>query len=127
LNEPFDVGARAILIRARLVGPNGVAEPLLALDTGATTTWINTEILRGIGCEILPDAERAFITTAIGIERIPKVPVHRVEAIGQKRDSMLVLAGNLPPTAGIDGLLGLDFLRRHRLVVDFRKGRISLT
>ncbi len=32
----------------------------------------------------------------------------------------------LPPSAGVDGLLGLDFFRGERLTVDFRTGRLIL-
>ena len=37
-----------------------------------------------------------------------------------------VLAHTLPPSAGVDGLLGLDFVRGGRLTVDFRAGHVTL-
>jgi hypothetical protein len=37
-----------------------------------------------------------------------------------------VLAYTLPPSLGVDGLLGLDFLRGLNLTLDFREGRMSL-
>jgi hypothetical protein len=37
-----------------------------------------------------------------------------------------VLAHTLPPSAGVDGLLGLDFLRGQVLTVDFRSGRVTV-
>jgi hypothetical protein len=33
----------------------------------------------------------------------------------------------LPPGAGVDGLLGLDFLRGQSLTIDFRSGEITLS
>jgi hypothetical protein len=32
----------------------------------------------------------------------------------------------LPPSAGVDGLLGLDFLRGMRFTADFRAGALTL-
>ena len=37
-----------------------------------------------------------------------------------------LLAKALPPEAGVDGLLGLDFLRGHVLTLDFRTGVLTL-
>jgi hypothetical protein len=37
-----------------------------------------------------------------------------------------VLSHALPPTTGIDGLLGLDFLRGSVLTIDFQNGQIDL-
>ena len=32
----------------------------------------------------------------------------------------------LPPSAGVDGLLGLDFLRGQNLTIDFRAGQVTV-
>jgi hypothetical protein len=50
-----------------------------------------------------------------------------IAALGQQHTDLPVLAHTLPPTSGVDGLLGLDFLRRCRIVIDFRRGQIVLT
>jgi len=67
-----------------------------------------------------------LITTAERTTRVPKIPVDALEALGLRRSQLPVLAVPLPPTIGVDGLLGLDFLRDNRLTIDFRKGRIDL-
>jgi hypothetical protein len=36
------------------------------------------------------------------------------------------IAHTLPPTAPVDGLLGLDFVRSQQLTIDFRAGQIEL-
>jgi hypothetical protein len=38
-----------------------------------------------------------------------------------------VLSHALPPVAGVDGLLGLDFFRGQILTLDFRGGHITLS
>ena len=50
----------------------------------------------------------------------------RLSALGRHRLAFPVLAHSLPPVAGIDGLLGLDFLRGSVLTVDFQAATITL-
>jgi len=57
----------------------------------------------------------------------PLVIVSRLSALGQDRTSFPVLGHTLPPNAGIDGLIGLNFLRGQVLTIDFRNGQLSLT
>lgn len=52
--------------------------------------------------------------------------VQRVDALGYSEEQFPVMCHALPPSAQLDGLLGLDFLRRNRLVIDFQAGEISL-
>ena len=50
-----------------------------------------------------------------------------IRALGQERTNFPLLGHTLPPSASIDGLLGLDFLRGQVLNIDFRQGTISLS
>jgi hypothetical protein len=47
-------------------------------------------------------------------------------ALGLHQLGIRVLAFDLPQATGVDGLLGLDFLRDNVLTIDFRAGVISL-
>lgn len=49
-----------------------------------------------------------------------------IRALGQERVDFGVLGHTLPPSAGVDGLLGPDFLRGQSLTIDFRGGRVNL-
>jgi hypothetical protein len=49
-----------------------------------------------------------------------------MEALGQTRTHFPVIAHTLPPSAPVDGVLGLDFFRNQELTIDFRKGMITL-
>ena len=48
-------------------------------------------------------------------------------AMGQERSQFPVLVHTLPPSASVDGLLGLDFLREQIVKIDFQQGIISFT
>lgn len=62
-----------------------------------------------------------------GVVSIPLLTLDKLEALGQTQTSLTVQAHTLPASLSINGLLGLDFIRKQRLVVDFRTGQISLT
>jgi hypothetical protein len=42
------------------------------------------------------------------------------------RADLAILGHTLPPSAGIDGLLGLDFLRGQRVNIDLREGILTV-
>ncbi|MBM4032190.1 MAG: hypothetical protein FJ291_10435 [Planctomycetes bacterium] len=126
MSEEFDPAARAIVVGAQLWGPAGDTCATLALDTGATTTIVGWHIAALLGYSPAASGELEQLTTASGVEFVPKITVARLLAIGQERVQFPVLCHTLPPSARVDGLLGLDFLRGRRLVVDFRSGLLSL-
>lgn len=115
-----------ILTPARIEGPTGTAFVRLALDTGATTTLIRTAVLVSIGYDPTAAPEWIQMTTGSGVETAPRLRINRIVAIGCERAEFAVIAHTLPPSASVDGVLGLDFLREKRLVVDFVAGRVTL-
>jgi predicted aspartyl protease len=123
----FDRAQGLVLLAAELFGPAGSAVLRLALDTGATATLINVGHLVAVGYDPSLLSERLQVTTGSGVEFVPCVPVDRLSALGHERINFPILSHTLPSSAGIDGLLGLDFLRGQRLEIDFRSGRISLS
>jgi hypothetical protein len=52
--------------------------------------------------------------------------IARLNSLGCDRADLAILGHTLPPSAGVDGLLGLDFLRGQELNIDFRKGTVTL-
>jgi predicted aspartyl protease len=108
-------------------GPSGTGILRLALDTGATATVINTGMLVALGYDPALVPDRIQITTGSGVEFVPRIPLQKLVALGQERTNFPVLCHTLPPSAGIDGLLGLDFLRGQMLSIDFRTGTLMLT
>jgi hypothetical protein len=71
--------------------------------------------------------DRIQITTGSGIELVEIVRINKMVVLGKTITNFSILAHNLPPTAAVDGLLGLDFLRSRRLTLDFRRSTITLT
>ncbi len=123
----FNPTAGLVIVQAQLWGPVGSIVLRMALDTGATQTLINATPLVWVGYDPALSSERVQITTGCSIEFAPLVNIQRIGALGQVRGNLSVLCFTLPPSADIDGLLGLDFLRGQSLVVDFRLGEITLS
>ncbi len=127
MNEPFDPERGLIVVQAEVFGPSGSIILRMALDTGATGTMINVAPLAAIGYDPSLAPDRVQVTTGSGVEYAPRIPVARIKVLGEDRDQFPVLAHTLPPSASVDGLLGLDFLRGHIMGLDFRQGVIFFT
>jgi predicted aspartyl protease len=126
VTSSFDPRRGLIVVRAELDGPSGSAILRLALDTGATSTLVNAAMLVAIGYDPVLAADRVQVTTGSGVEFAPRVELQRLTALGQERFGFPVLGHTLPPSAGVDGLLGLDFFRDLSLTIDFRAGQLRL-
>jgi len=122
----FDPTQGLIIIPTRLHGLGRDTIVRLALDTGATSSMINWDIGVLLGYDPASSKERIQVTTGSSVEFAPRIAVKRVEALGMCRENFPVLCHTLPPSASVDGLLGLDFFRGVRLVVDLQKGIITL-
>lgn len=126
MSVPFDPQQGLIIVPSELLGPTGSAVLRLALDTGATGTVVNVGMLVAVGYDPALVPHRVQVTTGSGVEFAPRVTLSKLAALGQERHDFSVLGYTLPPSAGVDGLLGLDFLRGQSLTIDFRSGRVTL-
>ncbi|MBI3946962.1 MAG: clan AA aspartic protease [Armatimonadetes bacterium] len=127
MSVPFNPRRGLIVVTARIWGQRGDAVARLALDTGATSTVIRMELVRRIGYDPAAAAGHARVSTGSGAAHAPLFQLDRIEALEQQRGGLTVVAHNLPPWAPVEDVLGLDFLRGQKLVIDFRAGELSLT
>jgi hypothetical protein len=114
------------LFRPEFTAPPGPVIAQLALVTGATKTVINSSVLRLAGYDPAVPPERVRVTTGSGVEYAPRLTPESIEALEQQRADFSALSHTLPPSASVDGLLGLDFFRGHRLMIDLITGEIEL-
>lgn len=126
MSFPFNPKQGLIIIRAEFFGPSGSNILRLALDTDATGTLVNIGMLVAIGYDPALTANRIQVTTGSGVEYAPLITVDQIITLGQERINFPVLCHTLPPSASVDGLLGLDFLRDQYLTIDFRSGQLKL-
>ena len=126
MNFRFDPKLGLVIVKLELSGPFGDVILSVALDTGATGTLINQSRLIYVGYDPAAQSDRMQIVTGSGVEFVPRITVSKIAALGQERNDFPVLGHTLPPNAGVDGLLGLDFFRGRALNIDFRLGQINL-
>ncbi len=84
-------------------------------------------LLIAIGYDPALVPERMEIPTGSGVEFVPRITLSKIAALGQDRADFPILCHTLPPSAGVDELLGLDFFRTQTLTIDFRNGQITIS
>jgi predicted aspartyl protease len=126
----FDPSVSSIVVDLLVEAVDGQSSLVIpvVLDTGASLTILATDIMARLGYDPAnPDLDRQRIVTGSGVEYAPRTAVRSATAIGQKVANLDVLCHDLPSESGVDGLLGLNFLRHFKLTIRFRKGIIDLS
>jgi predicted aspartyl protease len=120
----FDPSDTLIIITARIWGPLGDDNVSLAFDTAATQTHVVPEFLEQIGYGPQHGDRITSITSAIGDEPGYMMPVTRFSALGFTLTNFRLHVHDLPETLGIQGLLGLSFLKQFNYEIRSAEGRI---
>lgn len=127
MSHAFNATAGLILVEAEISGPTGKVGATLILDTGATSTSLNENVLRSVGYDPSASTDVAQMATGTTVHTAPRLTTNRLSTLGRHSIELRVLAHRLPPQAAADGLLGLDIFRGLVLTIDFRAGRITFT
>jgi len=101
----------------------------LALDTAATHTTIDSNVLYLSGYDLRDSKGKYEIETANGIIIVERYDVEQLECLGIVKTNFEVqvydfLAHGI--TSEYDGVIGLNFLSGHKFCVDLSKGEISV-
>lgn len=125
---PFDPAAEAIWVPAHLFGPEGESILiLLVFDTGTPVTTINPEILKAVGFRKKKHARgKARFLGVVENKTCPLYPVPRLTVFGRSVDSLRVAACVLDKDHEVDGILGLDFIRKLVILLDFQNGELAM-
>jgi predicted aspartyl protease len=97
----------------------------MMLDTGAKYTIITPDVDRQLNLE-LQGARQVPVTTATRLEMAPLILVDQVDVYGLVLKQVETAVMDLPVALGVDGLLGMSFLKRCRLVLDTPKQALEL-
>ena len=120
----FDPAESLIIVTARIWGPRQTRPVSLALDTAATQTHIIPDVLDQLGYSPRHGDAITNVTFAIGDEPGYMMPVSKFSALGFTVADFRIHVHDLPPTLGIEGLLGLSFLRQFNYEIRSVEGRI---
>lgn len=67
------------------------------------------------------------MVTVSGFERAPQIAVEGFHCLGEEVRNFPVVCYNLPFNRYVDGLLGMDFLRRFDVAIHPRQGVIEIS
>lgn len=120
----FDPKTPSLIVDTYLEGKI-ILHAKFVLDTGASFMVIPWWIAAGLGLKIDPK-NLTPTTTASTVENVPLSMIPKVTSLDKTVRNVAYIIKDLPPEAGVDGLLGLSFLRNFRLSIDFKKGILKL-
>jgi len=113
-----------IFVRGTIWGPRDWRELNLVVDTGATETTIRPSILDDLHYNPRYGEAITTVRSVVGAEPGYLLRVARFRALGHEFRDFRVHALDLPDGYGLDGLLGLSFLRQFNYEIRSGEGRI---
>jgi hypothetical protein len=122
----FDPEEALIIIPALVWGAHRRRELRMALDTGAGETIILPEILDQLGYNPRHGEAITKVRSAVAEEPGYLLRVVRFRALGHEFTDFRIHAHDLPEGVGIDGLLGLNFLRHFNYEIRSGDGKICV-
>jgi hypothetical protein len=120
----FDPDDDLIIVKARVYGKHEGRLLNLALDTAASHTHVLPDVIDELGYSPVEGEAITSVRSAIGKEPGYMLRVKRFESLGFGFDDFLIHVHDLPAGFGIDGLLGLSFLKRFNYEIRSAEGRI---
>lgn len=104
---------------------NGRGPFRLLVDTGANSSMISTRLADTLGIDY-SSAATVMLNGVTGSALMPAVEIERLQsgALVLKNQQVIVLTAQM--TASADGILGMAGLRDRLLIVDFKRGRVSI-
>jgi predicted aspartyl protease len=126
LETAFDPRRNLIIVEGEVAGPLGETSLRLVLDTGSSETLIVPDILDDLGYSPRNAEAVTGVYSAIGKEQGYITRVQRFAAMGVTLTDMRIHAFDLADRYGIDGLIGLSFLRQFNYEIRSAEGRILL-
>jgi gag-polyprotein putative aspartyl protease len=101
----------------------------LVLDTAATHTTIDSNVLYFSGYELKNSKGEKEIETSNGIIIVEIYDIAQLESLGITKTNFEVqvydfLAHGI--TSDYDGVIGLNFLKEHKFCIDIVKGEVSV-
>ena len=120
----FDPNSDLIIVKARIWGPGGRTPASLAVDTGSAHTVIAAGLVDDLGYSPRQGEQISTVRTAVGKEQGYLLRISRFWALGFGISDFRVHVFDLPDGFGIDGLVGLSFLRRFNVELRFAEGRM---
>lgn len=123
----IDPARRRVIATTRLHGPRGFADVNLLVDTGTSVTIIDGEVVHDLGYS--PRDGRGP-SRLLGPDEAGSLgwilTIGAIEVFGVRHEPFRVHVHDMPREDGIDGLLGMDWLIGHVMMLDGPGGAMGL-
>ena len=116
LTSPFIRRRELIIVEAEITGPQGSTNRRLVFDTGAEATTLTPEVIDEIGYSPRDGHKLSKVHSAIGEEEGYWLHVAEFIALGVSTPNFALQVFDLDHE-GVDGLLGMNFLRHFNFEV----------
>lgn len=120
----FDPSSPSIIISADIKASLPTVAKLI-LDTGSSYVALSWNIVLAMGIPVNPN-HTVQLTSASTVETTPKIIIPEITVLGKSVKNVEAIVKDLPPEAPADGLLGLSFLKKFKMEINFKKGYLSL-
>jgi len=120
----FDPDQKYIILPIFVSDKNGEEHLLKAiLDTGAPTTEFSDEALEFLG---FLDRTKHDVELKRGLQtqKYGRITISHMDICSHHIDNLEVFVSHFEKSWGIDALIGLDFFRKFRTTIDYKKGAV---
>ncbi len=111
----------------RIVVPvkiNGRGPFRFIVDTGASDSTVSPQLAQTLGLQ--PTQDAILLDGITGSSRVPSVHIDMLQAGDLTFKSLRLPVVWAPVMAGADGILGIAGLKAERIIVDFKRNRVSI-
>lgn len=120
----FDTSARYIHLPIYVTTPDGKRHKFDAiLDTAAPSTEFSDEALETTGL-FTSRQEGVQLKPGLQTQKYGRVVIPKIEICSHIIEELNVYVSHFDKSWGIKALIGLDFFRRFRTTIDYKKGEI---
>ncbi|OGQ06270.1 MAG: hypothetical protein A2W61_02215 [Deltaproteobacteria bacterium RIFCSPLOWO2_01_44_7] len=124
-DHPYRLDGELIIISVKLRGKLGSYNGKFVLDTGSSAIIIDHEIASDLGYSAKDGIGFSTVRSAVGKEKGYRLQIESIESLGQKTGSIEVRCHDLKEQ-GVEGLIGMSFLKQFKWCVDPEKQIISV-
>jgi predicted aspartyl protease len=122
----FDPSRDLIIVGSQIWGRSRYRQLTLAVDTAATATVVAPDVIEDIGYHPRDGIAITTVHSAVGKEQGYTLKVARFAALGFDFENFEVHVFDLAAGYGIDGLIGLSFLRNFDYEIRSIMGKIAV-
>ncbi|MDD5674755.1 MAG: retroviral-like aspartic protease family protein [Chitinivibrionales bacterium] len=120
----FNTNAPYIYLSIAVAADNNTFHEFDAIfDTGAPTTEFSDAALYYAG--FLGSTKPVILKSGLQTQKYGKIILPQIQICGHSMENLEVFVSHFEKSWGIDALIGLDFLRRFKVEIDFSKGAIT--